>query len=166
MRIDGAFAPAMPQIPYSVPVYAPVRNNPVPAIVVDISPEGWEAYSRNKTSETQGAAALAATECQTCKSRRYQDVSNDSSVSFQSPTHIDPSQAASAVAAHEREHAANEQLKADQEGRDIVSQTVRLHTSICPECGRVYVSGGETRTVTAEKQENPQPAQIAAGEEA
>ena len=23
-----------------------------------------------------------------------------------------------------------------------------LHTDICPECGRVYISGGTTRTVT------------------
>ena len=30
----------------------------------------------------------------------------------------------------------------------MVSQSVTLHTDICPECGDVYVSGGTTRTVT------------------
>ncbi|MDP4125178.1 MAG: hypothetical protein Q8917_19135, partial [Bacillota bacterium] len=38
--------------------------------------------------------------------------------------------------------------KASAEGRKVVSQSVTLHTGVCPECGRVYVSGGETRTVT------------------
>ena len=31
----------------------------------------------------------------------------------------------------------------------MVSQSVTYHTAICPECGRAYVSGGTTRTVTA-----------------
>ena len=49
---------------------------------------------------------------------------------------------------HELEHVAHEQAKAQREDRKVVSQTVALHTDICPECGRVYVSGGTTRTVT------------------
>jgi len=28
---------------------------------------------------------------------------------------------------------------------------VRIFTAVCPECGRVYVSGGETVTTTADK---------------
>jgi ribosomal protein L32 len=51
---------------------------------------------------------------------------------------------------------ANEQAKAERNDRRIVSQTVTLNTSICPECGRVYVSGGVTRTITANKQDNNQ----------
>ena len=35
----------------------------------------------------------------------------------------------------------------------MVSQSVTLHTAICPECGDVYVSGGTTRTTT---KANPQ----------
>ena len=31
----------------------------------------------------------------------------------------------------------------------MVSQSVTLHTDICPECGKPYISGGTTRTVTA-----------------
>ncbi|MCL2067518.1 MAG: hypothetical protein FWG99_08645 [Treponema sp.] len=124
-----------------------------PGVVVDISPEAWEAYRSNKTNEAGGvkgiAEAMGLQECQTCKSRKYQDSSSDSSVSFQSPTHIDPSQAAGAVAAHEAEHVAHEQVKAERDDRKVISQTVTLQSSICPECGRVYISGGVTRTVTA-----------------
>ncbi len=35
----------------------------------------------------------------------------------------------------------------------MVSQSVTYHTAICPECGKAYVSGGTTRTVTAAKSE-------------
>ncbi len=87
-------------------------------------------------------------ECQTCKERKYQDGSDDSSVSYQTPTHIDADYAPAAVRGHELEHVAHEQAKAQREDRKVVSQTVTLHTDICPECGRVYVSGGTTRTVT------------------
>lgn len=50
--------------------------------------------------------------------------------------------------AHEQEHVRNETAKASQENREVVSQSVTLQSSVCPECGKVYVSGGETRTVT------------------
>ncbi len=87
-------------------------------------------------------------ECQTCKERKYQDGSDDPGVSFKTPTHIGPDQAASAVRGHENEHVVREQAKARQEGRKVVSQSVTYHTDICPECGKVYVSGGTTRTIT------------------
>ena len=87
-------------------------------------------------------------ECQTCKERKYQDGSDDPGVSFKTPTNIDPDQAASAVRGHENEHVVREQAKAQRENRKVVSQSVTYHTSICPECGKVYVSGGTTRTVT------------------
>lgn len=87
-------------------------------------------------------------ECQTCKNRKYQDVSDDSGVSYQTPTKISPGNAASAVVGHEQEHVVRNQAKAEREGREVVSQSVALHTAICPECGKAYVSGGTTRTVT------------------
>ena len=87
-------------------------------------------------------------ECQTCKERKYQDGSDDPGVSFKTPTNIAPEQAASAVRGHENEHVVREQAKAQREDRKVVSQSVTYHTSICPECGKVYVSGGTTRTVT------------------
>ena len=88
-------------------------------------------------------------ECETCKERKYQDGSDDSGVSYQTPTHIAPEQAASAVMGHEMEHVVREQAKAEREDRKVVSQSVTVHTAVCPECGRVYVSGGTTRTTTA-----------------
>ena len=93
-------------------------------------------------------------ECQTCKNRKYQDGSDDSGVSYQTPTHISKGAAASAVRGHENEHVVREQAKAKREGKEVVSQSVQIHTSICPECGDVYVSGGTTRTTTSEKVQN------------
>ena len=87
-------------------------------------------------------------ECQTCKERKYQDQSDDPGVSYQTPTNIAPEQAAAAVRGHEQEHVVREQASAQREGREVVSQSVTLHTAICPECGKVYVSGGTTRTAT------------------
>lgn len=85
-------------------------------------------------------------ECETCKNRKYQDGSNDPGVSFKSAQHIDPTQSASIVAGHEMEHVAHEQAKAQQEGGEVVNQSVRLHGAFCPDCGRYYVAGGVTET--------------------
>ena len=87
-------------------------------------------------------------ECQTCEERKYQDGSDDPGVSFKTATHISPEQAAGAVRSHEMEHVTRNQAKAQREDREIISQSVTIHTDICPECGRVYTSGGTTRTVT------------------
>jgi ribosomal protein L32 len=137
---------------FSAPERFPARVPPG-GVVVDISPEGRAAYERNfpadKNGRTEALEASQPRECQTCKNRKYQDASNDPSVSFQAPAHISPGAAASVVASHEREHVSHEQAKAKQEDRRIVSQTVTLQTAVCPECGRVYVSGGVTRTLTA-----------------
>lgn len=93
-------------------------------------------------------------ECQTCKNRKYQDGSDDSGVSFQTPTRVAPQSAGAAVRSHEQEHVSRNRSKAKREGREIVSQSVTIHTNICPECGRVYVSGGTTRTATRNASEN------------
>lgn len=102
-------------------------------------PEG--AQSAQETAE-EG-------KCQTCEERKYQDGSDDAGVSYKTPAHISPEQAASAVRGHEMEHVVRERAKAEREDRKVVSQSVTMHTGICPECGRVYVSGGTTRTTTA-----------------
>lgn len=84
-------------------------------------------------------------ECQTCKNRKYKDGS-DEMVSFKSPAHISPESAASAVRAHEQEHVSNAYAKAATGGGKVISASVSIHTAICPECGRTYVSGGTTHT--------------------
>ncbi len=111
-----------------------------------------------KTDEAGGlnGAQKAAEDgkCQTCEERKYQDGSDDAGVSFKTPTRIDPGQVASAVRGHEMEHVYREQAKAQREGRKVVSQSVTLHTAICPECGKVYISGGTTRTATKSVADN------------
>ena len=67
-------------------------------------------------------------------------------VSFKSATHISPEAAATAVRAHEGEHVSNAYDKAEKNGGKVLRASVAIHTSICPECGRTYVSGGTTTT--------------------
>lgn len=90
-------------------------------------------------------------ECETCKNRRYQDVSDDPGVSFKSASKIAPGNVGAAVRGHENEHVVRERAKAEREGREVVSQSVVIKTAICPECGKSYVAGGETTTVTRSK---------------
>ncbi len=94
---------------------------------------------------------LGIKSCETCEQRTYQDESNDPGVSFKTPTRLSPERAAYAVAGHEQEHVLNAQADARVEEKEIVYQSVRIYTDTCPECGRVYVSGGETRTMMKEK---------------
>lgn len=86
-------------------------------------------------------------QCMTCSQRTYVDVSNDPSVSFKTPTNIPASQSFAAVSAHESEHVANEKFNAIKENGEILYQSVVIHSSICPECGVVYSSGGTTTSV-------------------
>lgn len=84
-------------------------------------------------------------ECETCKNRKYKDGS-DENVSFKAAAHISPEAAASQVRAHEGEHVANAYSKAAEKGGEVLSVSVRIETSVCPECGKSYVSGGTTST--------------------
>lgn len=93
-------------------------------------------------------------ECETCKNRKYQDGSNEM-VSFKSPTHLSPESAASAVMAHEMEHVGNAYAKASAGNGEVVRASVRLESSVCPECGRTYISGGETTTQIKYQEDNP-----------
>ena len=94
-------------------------------------------------------------ECQTCANRKYQDGSNENDVSFKTPTHISQSIAASVILGHEHEHVANAYEKEHNSNNldhnhthaHVDSASVHLKTDICPECGRVYFSGGVTNTV-------------------
>lgn len=94
-------------------------------------------------------------ECQTCKKRKYKDGS-DEMVSFKTPTKISPESAASAVRAHEQEHVSNAYAKAATKNGKVLSASVSIHTAICPECGRTYISGGTTHTqIKYYNEENP-----------
>lgn len=103
----------------------------------------------NASSEEIEKAGLKSTptECQTCKERKYQDGSNEGNVSFKSAAHISPNAAGAAVRAHEGEHVSNAYTKAEQGNGKVINASVSIHTSVCPECGRTYVSGGTTNTM-------------------
>lgn len=97
-------------------------------------------------SAVKVAGKSSPSECQTCKERKYQDGSNEN-VSFKAAAHISPGAAGAAVRAHEGEHVANAYGKAAQKNGKVVSTSVSIHTAVCPECGRTYVSGGTTNTM-------------------
>jgi len=129
-----------------------------PAVNIPGVEKAEEGNGKDRDVGVEAAqAAVEEGKCQTCEKRKYQDESDDMGVSFQTPTAIAPEQVASAVRGHENEHVVREQAKAKMEDRKVVSQSVTLHTDICPECGKVYISGGTTRTVTAAENSPDQP---------
>jgi hypothetical protein len=127
----------------SIPAEAAAAAQAGPAYKLDLSDTNdWNDPVVRKLKRT------GRIECQTCKARKYQDGSNDPGVSFKAPGHISPEASAATVMAHEQEHVANEEASARSEDRKVVYQSVRLFSAVCPECGKVYASGGETKTVT------------------
>jgi hypothetical protein len=99
---------------------------------------------------------VSPAECQTCKERKYKDGSDECDVSFQTAQHIDPSAAGARVRAHEGEHVSNAYQKAAKNGGKVLQASVAIHTAVCPECGRVYVSGGTTTTkIQYKNEDNP-----------
>lgn len=85
-------------------------------------------------------------ECKACKERKYKDGSDESNVSFKAAQHVSPESAGAAVRAHESQHVSNAYKKAAEGGGKVMQASVAIHTAICPECGRSYVSGGTTTT--------------------
>ncbi len=96
-----------------------------------------------------------STECSTCENRRYVDGSNESDVSFKTPGVIKPEEAYAKVSTHERQHVANAIAKGNKPGAKLISATVSLKMSTCPECGRNYVAGGLTKTAISYSESNP-----------
>ena len=122
------------------------------------TPEDGRVVIRNpgESTEKQAGKKSSPAECETCKNRKYQDGSDEGDVSFKAPSHIDPKAAASKVRSHEQEHVSNAYQKAAKDNGKVVSCNVSIHTDICPECGRTYVSGGTTATqIKYFNEENP-----------
>lgn len=108
-----------------------------------------------ESTEKKPGAKSSPAECETCKNRKYQDGS-DEMVSFKSATHISPSAAGAAVRSHEQEHVSNAYRDAAMNNGRVLRASVTIHTSVCPECGRSYVSGGTTNTqIKYYNEENP-----------
>lgn len=122
--------------------FNPYNVSPVSSIG---NPEEGKGVGRTSSPE----------ECETCNNRKYQDGSNEN-VSFKSASHISPESAGSAVRAHEGEHVSNAYTKAAQQNGKVINASVSIHTSVCPECGRTYVSGGTTNTmIKYNNEDNP-----------
>lgn len=122
------------------------------------NPEETRQIVRNPGESTQKQAGRKSSpaECETCKNRKYQDGSDEGDVSFKAATHIDPKAAAARVRSHEQEHVSNAYQKAAKNNGKVVSCNVSIHTAICPECGRTYVSGGTTSTqIKYRNEDNP-----------
>ena len=95
-------------------------------------------------------------DCDTCKTRKYQDGSNEGDVSFKAPGHISPQASSGTVRAHEQEHVSNAYEKAAKNNGKVLSASVTLKSAICPECGTSYVAGGTTSTaIKYTNEENP-----------
>ncbi|MBE5944572.1 MAG: hypothetical protein E7258_06600 [Lachnospiraceae bacterium] len=97
----------------------------------------------------------ASTECSTCENRRYVDGSNEMDVSFKTPGKIKPEEAFTKVSSHERQHVSNAIAKGNKPGAKLISANVAIKMSVCPECGRNYVSGGLTTTQIKYSESNP-----------
>ena len=109
-----------------------------------------------ESTKVQPGKKSSPAECETCKERKYQDGSDEGNVSFKTAQHISPAAAGAAVRAHEGEHVSNAYKKAAQNNGKVLQASVAIHTSICPECGRTYVSGGTTTTkIKYGDEENP-----------
>lgn len=115
---------------------------------------GNEALGKTYGSE-KAAKRAGVIECETCANRKYQDGS-DENVSFKSAQHVSPEAAGARVRGHEQEHVSNAYDKAAKEGGKVINASVAIHTAICPECGRTYVSGGTTTTqIKYPNEDNP-----------
>jgi hypothetical protein len=144
------------QIPPIVPTYVPR-----PQYSIASAASAVVSAINNQTEAGQvNMDAQAIGECATCATRRYQDDSLDGGVSMQQPTHVSIHNAASAVIGHEREHQGREARFAEEDGREIIYNEIHISTCICPECGRVFVSGGENRVMTRERNEQDQPMSV------
>lgn len=119
----------------------------VPGSMGRVEDVGMEGSLNEKVNSSE--------ECQTCKNRKYIDGSNESDVSFKTPTHISPSSSASMVRAHEQMHVANARQEGSKENAELVSASVQLKMAICPECGKAYMAGGVTSTTMKYSEENP-----------
>lgn len=129
------------------PAYSPYAVSGVRASqAVKPGSDGTAQAVVDGAKDAERSGRVRETECQTCKNRKYVDGSNENDVSFKTPGHIDPQNSAAAVMGHEREHVTNAIAEGNKENKDLVSVSVSLKTSVCPECGRVYVSGGVTNT--------------------
>ena len=136
-------APASPSVSAPTPLAAPVT----PVIptggqmdLLDISPTAQSMYNRHL-----GATEASSGVCNTCATRAY--VCSSGGVSRPSAGN-----AAAYVVAHERAHLADHRAEAQSEGNRVLTQNIAIFSATCPECGVIYVSGGEASSLIASEE--------------
>lgn len=134
--------------PYDNSINTNLQSKGNPEVVEALRAAGKNESLAEHVTSKRAAIRAGLIECETCASRKYQDGS-DEQVSFKSAAHISPNAAAARVRGHEQEHVSNAFDKAKQDGGKVLQASVSIHTAICPECGRTYVSGGTTHTKIA-----------------
>lgn len=147
------------------PNYSPYTNPIIPSVRPSddrigsnaVTPsEETDEHSTDPDKVKKPGKRSSPEDCETCSNRKYQDGSDEGNVSFKSASHISPESAGARVRAHEGEHVSNAYKKAAQKDGKVVNASVSIHTSICPECGRTYVSGGVTHTqIKYSNEDNP-----------
>ncbi len=142
--------------PYNSMYTSPLGKTSQKQEVHAISGIETEKKSANPDEVKKPGRKSSPEDCETCKNRTYQDGSDEGNVSFKSPSHISPESAASKVRAHENEHVSNAYKKAAKDNGKVMNASATIQTSICPECGRTYVSGGLTKTsIKYTNEDNP-----------
>ena len=115
-----------------------------------------EEHSTDPDKIKKAGKRSSPEECETCANRKYQDGSDEGNVSFKTASHVSPESAGARVRAHEGEHVSNAYKKAAQKNGKVVNASVSIQTSVCPECGRNYVSGGVNNTmIKYSNEDNP-----------
>lgn len=133
--------------------YAAYSATSMPASGVD--GQSKAILNPNESTTKAPGRTSSPAECETCRNRKYQDGS-DEMVSFKSAQHISPQAAAARVRGHEAEHVSNAYKTAAQKNGKVLQASVSIKTAVCPECGRTYVSGGETATkIKYSNEDNP-----------
>jgi ferredoxin-like protein FixX len=147
---------AIGQNPYLNRASLELQNNYGSSKVAeDLKAEGKSTSQAKNFSSERAAKRAGVIECETCARRKYKDGS-DEQVSFKSAQHVSPEAAGARVRAHEQEHVSNAYDKAKKAGGKVLNASVAIHTAVCPECGRTYVSGGTTTTqIKYPNEDNP-----------
>lgn len=152
----GAYAPVSYVNPYTSAAAGTANSMPNTSMPTDDVGPSSDVAKIGQAAGKKVDKTDPSYECQTCENRKYQDGSNEHDVSFKSASKVAPEAAASAVRSHEQMHVKNAYQKAEQDNGKVISANVTIHTSICPECGKTYVSGGTTRTmIKYGNEENP-----------
>jgi len=152
----ASFMPAQAQ-PAQAPTAAPSAQTPLaaspaltplaaaanqtgPMDLLGITPEAQGMYNRH-VDAMDGANGV----CNTCATRAY--ICSDGGVSRPSAGN-----ATAYVVAHERAHLADDRAEAQADDNRIVSQNIAIFSATCPECGIIYTSGGEARSMIASEE--------------